>query len=147
MQVLLEASDLAGISVFLAMLVACSVAIILLPIETKGKSLRVSQCLYCRKVYVHIYVHDPCMFVLCYICTVCYLEMNTALFAFYISRRLEVCSPRRVQRDAVKSLPLYVNGGINTQPFILHSSYDVLYRHCMLVQMLCVPLYHVRLLY
>ena len=44
MQVLLEASDLAGISVFLAMLIACTVAIILLPIETKGKSLRVSQC-------------------------------------------------------------------------------------------------------
>ena len=61
-QVLLEASDLAGISVFLAMLVACTVAIILLPIETKGKSLRVSQCVYCRKVYVHIYVHDPCLY-------------------------------------------------------------------------------------
>ena len=41
-QVLLEASDIAGVSLFLAMLVACTVAIILLPVETKGKSLRVS---------------------------------------------------------------------------------------------------------
>ena len=59
-QVLLEASDLAGISVFLAMLVACAVAIILLPIETKGKSLRVSQCVYCRKVYVHMFMTHVC---------------------------------------------------------------------------------------
>ena len=59
-QVLLEASDLAGISVFLAMLVACTVAIILLPIETKGKSLRVSQCVYCRKVYVHMFMTHVC---------------------------------------------------------------------------------------
>ena len=87
------------------------------------------------------YVHDPCLY-----CTACHLEINTALFAFYIFRRLEVCSPRRVQRDAAKSLPLYVNGGINTHPFVVHSSYDALYRHCMLVQMLCVPLYNVRLL-
>ena len=42
MQVLLEANDVAGISLFLAMLIACVVAILLLPIETRGKSLKVS---------------------------------------------------------------------------------------------------------
>ena len=61
-QVLLEASDIAGVSLFLAMLVACTVAIILLPIETKGKSLRVSlHCRHVAHIYMYLYLHCACI--------------------------------------------------------------------------------------
>ena len=126
-QVLLEASDLAGISVFLAMLIACTVAIILLPIETKGKSLRVSQCLLQEGLYTWlmrlVLIHLHCM----------YNQYCTLNLLSTPPRRLETCNLRRVHKDAANSLPLYVTGGVKTHPLVLPSLYDILYRHVFMI--------------
>ena len=75
-QVLLEASDIAGISLFLLMVIACTVAIILLPVETKGKSLRVS--LHWEGLHgPHLYISVSALHYM--------LEIITTLFAFYAS--------------------------------------------------------------
>ena len=41
LQVVIEASDIAGISVFLGLLVVSLAAVVLLPVETRGKTLKV----------------------------------------------------------------------------------------------------------
>ena len=53
LQVLFPASDIAGITVFMVIPFIAAVAVFILPIETRGRKLKVRQCIS------HAYLHSP----------------------------------------------------------------------------------------